>query len=57
MRIRDPGIVLTLDPGSGINIPDPQYWSGPERLADLPGLLRTVRYRTVPAGSRGRSEL
>ncbi len=23
---RDPGIFLTLDPGSGINIPDPQHW-------------------------------
>jgi hypothetical protein len=31
IRIRDPGIFLTLDPGwkifgSGINIPDPQHW-------------------------------
>jgi hypothetical protein len=31
MRIRDPGIFLTLDPGwkkfgPGINFPDPQHW-------------------------------
>jgi hypothetical protein len=25
IRIRDPGIFLTLDPGAGINIPDPQH--------------------------------
>jgi hypothetical protein len=28
IRIQDPGsrIFLTVDPGSGINIPDPQHW-------------------------------
>ncbi len=27
IRIRDPGIFLSMDPGSGINIPDPQHWA------------------------------
>jgi hypothetical protein len=37
---RDPGWVKNQDPGSGINIPDPQHWS-----EDVGGEKERIRIR------------